>query len=79
MQECDHKVACKKSLRKHILSIHDGIKFNCHQRDYQANQRETLRMHIHNVHEGMKYKCDHQTTHIRYLRSQVYNKHNGIE
>ena len=38
--------------------IHEGIKYECDQCDYQAAQQTNLKTHTMSVHEGSKYQCD---------------------
>ena len=66
--ECDR---CNKTysdsggLKRHIQSVHEGVKYTCDQCDYQAAQKCYLRRHIQSKHEGVKYgcdQCDYQST-----------------
>ena len=45
----------KGSLRKHIKTIHEGVKFPCEQCDYKATQKGDLLRHIKSKHQGVKF------------------------
>ena len=46
------------SLTRHILSVHEGVKYDCNQCDFRATRRGILTCHIQSVHEGVKYECN---------------------
>ena len=83
--ECDqcHKTYSEKfSLRRHIMSEHEGINYACNQCDYQATKQYCLTVHIQSVHEGVKYacdQCDYQATTQSHLTRHIQLKHEGIK
>ena len=50
---CEHQGTVKSSLKNHIDSVHDGIKFKCSQCEHQASQKSNLKIHIDSVHNIM--------------------------
>ena len=45
-------------LRCHIQSIHEGVRYDCNQCEYQATTQSNLKVHIKSLHEGAEYACD---------------------
>merc|ERR1711964_598676 len=64
-------------MKRHIQSVHNGIRYPCPHCDHQATTKGNLKIHTQSVHEGMKHPCpycDHQAstngnlkTHIKYV------------
>ena len=56
-KNCDYKTTQKGHLKKHIESVHEGIKpankFKCNICDYETVQNSKLKKHINSVHEGI--------------------------
>ena len=48
----------KDSLKKHILFVHEGIKYPCNQWYYKARYKNHLKTHKGAIHEGVKYLCE---------------------
>ena len=47
---CDFVTKIKGSLKVHITSIHDGIKYGCDQCEYKATKPGNLKRHIQAMH-----------------------------
>ena len=56
--ECGIVLTMQRTLKKHIDSIHRGIRYPCEQCPYQAKTKLQLKHHIEAVHEGTRYYCD---------------------
>ena len=56
--ECGVVLTMKRTLTKHILNKHRGVRFPCDQCPYQGRDRMQLKLHIESVHEGKRYYCD---------------------
>ena len=46
------------SLKMHIESIHDGVKYPCDQCNMKFSGRSYLKKHQRSVHEGIRYACN---------------------
>ena len=55
--QCD-KTFKKTSLKVHIASVHEKIRFECDQCDYKASHRKATTLHKMSMHEGKFLKCD---------------------
>jgi len=80
--ECDTQFSKKCNLRKHIQSVHKGVKYACTQCDYQGTQEGNLKIHIQSKHEGIKYscnQCDHQTKSQVGLKVHIQSIHEGVK
>ena len=55
---CNYKTTKASDLRKHIKSMHEGVKYPCNQCQYQSSNLSNLYKHIKSIHEGVKYPCD---------------------
>merc|ERR1719342_1408827 len=80
-QLCDFRATHSNSLRRHIMSKHEGIKYPCQQCDYKATQTCHLQTHIKSIHNGIKYscqRCDYQSTNLNNLQNHIKNIHEGI-
>ena len=55
---CAKIFTLKRSLKKHILNIHEGIRIQCDQCPYQASGKASLKRHVEARHEGKLYYCD---------------------
>ena len=56
--QCERQFSDHKTIRTHIESIHEGVKYPCNQCNYQATQKTSLEIHVKSKHEGMKFACD---------------------
>jgi len=80
--QCESKYSNKNSLRYHIKSQHEGIRYNCNQCEYQATNQSHLAAHIQSQHEGVKYACNHcdkQFTQNSKLTRHIKSIHEGVQ
>ena len=52
--QCDYEATTQGSLKTHIQSVHEKIKYPCNQCGYQATQKGSLKRHIQSVHEKIE-------------------------
>ena len=78
----DNMVAQKKTLARHKLLIHDGVKFCCSRCNYHATSNGSLAEHKRAAHEGVKYPCrlcEYQATRKGYLAEHQKSVHEGVK
>ena len=51
---CGHQVSHNKSLARHKMIVHKGIRHPCRQCSHQATSKSDLVKHQRSVHEGVK-------------------------
>ena len=51
--QCDSEFVCKKALKNHRLSIHEGIRYPCSQCKSKLTTYASLQRHKMTVHEGI--------------------------
>ena len=64
-----------------MKSVHDGVKYNCEQCDYKANQKGNLQQHVKSVHKGVKYSCErcyYEATKKVFLQRHVASNHERV-
>ena len=54
---CEYKAADQISLRRHIQSLHEGIRYQCTFCTSKFTQKSKVKSHIESVHEGKKFEC----------------------
>ena len=67
---CTH-IGAKNNMKRHMASVHQGVRHKCDTCDKEFTQKKTLEYHVENVHQGVKHKCDicnSQYTHKATLR-----------
>ena len=57
-KECDYRATLKSSLKVHIQSQHENIKYNCPDCDKVYTNRAYMVIHKRNEHEQRKLKCE---------------------
>merc|ERR1712126_184999 len=57
-EQCKSQFGQKIDLRRHMESIHEGVKYTYNQCDYKATYLISLRRHIQSLHEGEMFSCD---------------------
>ena len=80
--QCESKFTQKSKLRRHIHSIHEGVKYACNQCEQQFTLQHNLKTHIQSIHEGIKYacnQCEFQATLQNHLKIHIQSKHEGIK
>ena len=48
--QCDQQFVQQSSLKRHIQSVHEGMKYACNQCDYQTLRKDHLNNHINLKH-----------------------------
>ena len=56
--QCEKQFTQQIHLSRHIISVHEGVKFACDQCDKQFCDKFVLNRHIQSIHEGIKFACD---------------------
>ena len=80
-EQCGTKYTQKSTLKNHIQSIHEGVKYACNQCDYQYTKQQHLKTHIQSKHEGVRYpcnQCNYQATEKSHLKSHIKSVHEGV-
>ena len=75
---CNYKTSIASDLRKHIKSIHEGVKYPCNQCQNKFTDMSNLRKHIKSIHEGVKYPCDqcsYKATQMGDLKKHIKSNH----
>ena len=75
---CNYKTTKASDLRKHIKSMHEGVKYPCNQCQYQSSNLSNLYKHIKSIHEGVKYPCDQcsfKATQMIHLKGHIKSNH----
>ena len=57
-----YKSKRKCNLKKHIDSVHGGVRHSCDQCDYKTKRKVAIKRHIDSVHGGVRYSVNHNTT-----------------
>ena len=55
---CTYVTSRMGNMRRHVLAVHQGIRFPCEQCNYRAPDKGSLLRHVRGVHEGIRYFCD---------------------
>ena len=69
-----------RSLKRHVESKHEEVRFPCSQCVYIATQASDLERHVESKHEGVRYpcpKCEFIATRASYLKKHVGKNHEG--
>ena len=45
-------------LKRHIKTVHEGLRYSCDQCEFKATQQGTVNGHIQSIHKGIRYACD---------------------
>ena len=81
---CEYKSGRKSTLKRHIKTVHEGIKdFKCSICEYKTGIKTDLKKHIESVHERIKpfqcSTCDYKTGIKKDLKRHVESVHEGIK
>jgi len=55
--ECEYQTAHRTTLKRHILAIHERVRFKCNQCDSEFTTETNLQTHKQSKHEGKKFAC----------------------
>ena len=75
-----HTATTAGSLKIHVESKHEGVRYPCNQCEYAATQPGVLKIHIENIHEGVRYpcgQCKFVATQSCHLKTHQKRKHNN--
>ena len=64
--QCEHVASKKLSLKLHIQSKHEGLRFPCDHCDYKATQKQLLKKHINEKHDGSMFSCDEKQCEMKF-------------
>ena len=56
--KCPYKGTTNKTLKAHIMTKHEGVKFPCSDCPFISNTSKTRYMHTLTKHKGIKFECD---------------------
>ena len=80
--QCQSQFTDNNSLKRHVKSTHEGMRYPCNQCEYKATQQGHLNTHIQSKHDGVKYacnQCDYKATQQSHLKSHIQSKHEGVK
>ena len=80
--QCESSYTSKRHLRRHIKTVHEGIKYDCSQCSQQFTQGSSLKIHIQSFHKGVKFacsECDHQSSTRQNLTLHIQSIHEGVK
>ena len=69
-------------MKRHIQSVHEGIRYSCNQCDLQFTRKGSLNLHIKTIHEGLKFpcnQCDQQFTQKGSVETHIKSIHKKSE
>ena len=74
---CTYSTARMGNMRRHVLAVHQGVRFPCNLCNYRAPDKGSLLRHTRGVHQGIRYYCDF----CSYSATQKGNlkKHQGMK
>ena len=55
---CDYKTAERRSLSRHMNTVHPGAVLSCHLCPFKAGHNRMMKTHMDFVHKGIAYSCD---------------------
>ena len=76
--QCGNKFTQKVDMKRHIQSVHEGIRYSCNQCDLQFTRQGSLNLHIKTIHEGLKFpcnQCDQQFTQKGSVETHIKSIH----
>ena len=80
--KCEYSTKRKASLKMHVESEHEGIRYPCSQCEYTTKQRSNLRIHVDSKHEGIRYpcsQCDFNSSTKSHLNTHMKNRHSHTQ
>lgn len=81
-EECGQVFTFIGNLRRHNMSVHQGVKYGCDECDYKATQSTDIKRHKAFKHEGVRFDCsmcDYKATTKGSLKVHFEAKHQGIK
>ena len=80
-RDCEAKFKGPDGLKRHIDSIHNGVRYGCEKCGNQYSQMSSLSAHQRRAHEGLRFACDRcDSTYSGKgaLRQHQQSKHEGV-
>ena len=81
-EECGQVFTFIGNLRRHNMSVHQGVKYGCDECDYKATQSTDIKRHKAFKHEGVRFDCsmcEYKATTKGSLKVHFEAKHQGIK
>ena len=75
---CEKQVGTSLGLKRHVESIHEGIRYSCNKCDYEASNKSHLTKHTQSIHERITYpclQCNYKATEKGSLKRHSKTKH----
>ena len=75
---CEFETKDKSSLKQHIQSAHESVKYSCTLCEYSCAYKGALSVHIRIVHDSIYFKCDQCSMQYSYkscLKYHLESKH----
>ena len=79
--KCDYRGTCRKVLKEHIKTKHEGVTFPCSECPFVSASTTTRNMHTRTKHRGLKFECsvcDKEFANPGSLRKHKLYTHEGI-
>ena len=80
-KKCPYKCKVKKSLKTHVMTKHEGVKFPCDKCPFVANNKETRYRHNLTEHRDLTFECvvcDKKFADLNTLRKHKKYTHEGL-
>ena len=79
---CEYKTVKKVRLTRHMISTHEGVRFNCEFCNYQGPSVAALKHHNKVTHEGIRFpcsQCEFKAKNSPTLKIHIESKHSDIK
>ena len=79
---CDFQALAPYRLRRHLLNVHQGLRYECSQCSYRSTRKNHLKRHINIIHNHVRFNCsicDYQATRKDHLKNHIYSVHLKIK
>ena len=79
--QCDYENKRSDKLKRHVETVHEGVRYPCNKCDYKSTTDFNLRKHQESKHEGVCYSCDqckYRATTVGNLQKHVKAIHEGV-
>jgi len=79
---CEAQFSDVGNLRRHKMTKHEGVKYNCDQCDEEFTEQGNLKRHKLTKHEGIRYDCDQCEARFydqNTLKKHQLTKHEGMK
>ena len=79
--QCQYETQQRSLLKRHIQSMHEGLRYNCNQCNYTGKSKDVLKIHNKSKHLGIKYpciQCQYIARQKNSLKKHIQSKHEGV-